>query len=342
MSTKANDCLEAKAFYLRNYRVPFTFEQIDAVNQEKRVLTGPKPRRCRFCDRGAPSVTFRDVAHAVPESIGNRRLISEYECDICNRFFGSGIENHFGNWSKPYRLIGGRRGKKGIPTFKGGGPSGWRIDRMGNRFEIVAGENKDIRPFTTSEDHRVVTFELPRDPYVPIDVLKTFVKMALSVMPDDEFVHFGETRDWLMDENSNGDFVHIPSAEWLVATSTPADSFAIHLLTRRPDASGRVPYAFLLLSYGVQRFQINIPCPARDEQFEIEGTIELPAFPWEDATEDLLYVGELDLTGTERVTGDKAQVTYQFETAEVSGPDPGLAPSAGQVMDKTTWRSGDF
>lgn len=341
MSTEANDCLETKAFYLRNYRVPFTFEQIDAANQEKRVLTGPNPRRCRFCDQGAPSVTFRDVAHAVPESIGNRRLISEYECDACNRFFGSGIENHFGNWSKPYRLIGGRSGKKGIPTLKGGGSSGWRIERMGNRFEIVAGENEGIRPFTTSENHRVVTLDLPRDPYVPIDVLKTFVKMALSVMPEGEFAHFRETRDWLMDRKSNGDFVHMPSAEWLVATSTPADSFAIHLLTRRPEAPERVPYAFLLLSYGVQRFQINIPCPARDNPTEVEGTVELPAFPWCDAEEDLLNAGELDLAGTEWVTGDKAQVTYRFETVEVIGQDPGPAPSAGQVMDKTTRRSGD-
>lgn len=95
MITEIDDGMAARAFYLRNYRMPFTFEQIDSANQEKRILPGPEPRRCRFCDRGVPAVTFRDVAHAVPESIGNRRLLSAYECDTCNRFCGSGIENHF-------------------------------------------------------------------------------------------------------------------------------------------------------------------------------------------------------------------------------------------------------
>lgn len=321
MFTEADYRKEAGAFYMRNYRLRFTFEQVDFANQAKRILCGPKPQRCRFCGQGVPEVTFGDVAHAVPESIGNRRLISEYECDTCNRFFGSGIENHFGNWSKPLRLLAGRSGKKGIPTLKGGGPSGWRIERTGNRFEIFAGANEDIRPFTTSEDHRVVTFKLTRDPYVPVAVLKTFVKMALSVMPDDEFANFGETRDWLMSEETGGEFIHIPSGEWLVATSTPADSFAIHLLTRRPDAPDRVPYAFLLLSYGIQRFQINIPCPARDEPFEVEVPIKLAPFPWPDAAGDVLHAGELDLAGADRVTGDTTHVTYRFETVEVSGID---------------------
>jgi hypothetical protein len=327
------DFHEAKAFYVRNYRLRFSFEQADLAKQAKRILHGSTPRRCRFCGKGAPEVTFGDVAHAVPESIGNRRLLSEYECDNCNRSFGSGIENDFGNWSKPLRLLAGRRGKKGIPTLKGGGPSGWRIERTGSRFEIFAGANEDDRPFTASEDHRIVNLTLTRDPYVPVAVLKTFVKMALSVMPDDEIVNFGETRNWLMETEINNDFIQIPSAEWLVATSTPANSFAIHLLTRKPDSPDRVPYAFLLLSYGMQRFQVNVPCPQRDGRFRVEAPIELKPFPWADATEDVLYAGEMDLSGSERVVGETINVTYQFENAEVSEVDKTPMMEAGEVPD---------
>ncbi|MBB3261284.1 HNH endonuclease [Paraburkholderia sp. WP4_3_2] len=324
MCTETENSSEAAAFYVRNYRLRFTFKQADVSKQPKRILRGPEPRRCRFCGRGAPEVTFRDVAHAVPELIGNRRLISEYECDTCNRFFGSGIENHFGNWSKPLRLLGGRRGKNGIPTLKGSGPSGWRIERTGNRFEIIAGANEEDRPFTASEDHRVINLALTRDPYEPVAVLKTFVKMALSVMPDDEFANFGETRDWLMDAGTGGQLIQAPCAEWLVATSTPADSFTLHLLTRRPDAPDRVPYAFLMLSCGIQRFQVNIPCPAHDDLVAAEAPIRLLAFPWPDATEDVLHAAEMDLSGTELVTGETISVTYRFETVEVreNGQNP--------------------
>ena len=324
---------KAEAFYVRNYHLRFTFEQVDFANQKKRILRGPEPRRCRFCGKGAPGVTFGNVAHAIPESIGNRRLISEYECDTCNRFFGSGIENHFGNWSKPLRLLAGRSGKKGIPTLKGGGPSGWRIERTGNRFEIFAGANEDDRPFTASEDHPVVNLALTRDPYVPVAVLKTFVKMALSVMPDDEFANFGETRDWLMGAGADDEFIQMPSAEWLITRSTPADSFAIHLLIRSPDAPDHVPYAYLLLSYGMQRFQVNVPCPSRDVRFTAESPVEVASFPWPDAAEDVLYAGEMDLSGTDRVTDDTINVTYQFETAEFSKSDQKPAPNVGRLKD---------
>jgi len=325
------DSHEAEAFYLRNYRLRFSFEQTDLAKQAKRILHGSTPQRCRFCGKGGPEVTFGDIAHAVPESIGNRRLLSEYECDNCNRSFGSGIENDFGNWSKPLRLLAGRRGKKGIPTLKGGGPSGWRIERTGSRFEIFAGANADNRPFTASEDHRTLKLTLTRDPYVPIAVLKTFVKMALSVMPDDEFTNFGETRDWLMETGMSNDFIQIPSAEWLVTTNTPANSFAIHLITRKQDAPDRVPYAFLLLSYGMQRFQANVPCPKRDGGVTVETPIELKPFPWPDAAEDVLYAGEMDLSGTGLITGDKISVTYQFENAVVSGMEQTPRPDAGDM-----------
>ncbi|MCA7888596.1 HNH endonuclease [Burkholderia contaminans] len=333
MSIESDYHRKAAAFYERNYRLRFTFEQVNIASQKKRILRGPEPRCCRFCGRGVSQVTFGDVAHAVPESIGNRRLISEYECDTCNRFFGSSIENHFGNWSKPNRLLAGRRGKTGIPTLKGGGPSGWRIERTGNRFEIFAGANEDDRPFTASEDHRVVNLSLTRDPYVPVAVLKTFVKMALSVMPDEEFANFGETRDWLMGARTGDDFIQIPSAEWLVATSTPADSFAIHLLTRKHNAPDRVPYAYLLLSYGNQRFQVNIPCPLHDVRLPMEAHIVLAPFPWPDAAEDVLHAGEIDLYGTDPVRDDTINVTYTFETAEASRLDHKPTPTADEAPD---------
>ncbi|GAA0189605.1 HNH endonuclease [Cupriavidus pauculus] len=332
-STEADYDKEAEAFYQRNYRLCFSFEQADLDNQPTRILHGPTPRHCRFCGKGAPDVAFRDDAHAVPESIGNRRLLSEYECDNCNRSFGSSIENDFGNWSKPLRLLAGRRGKKGIPTLKGGGPSGWRIERTGNRFEIIAGANEDDRPFTASEDHRIVNLTLTRDPYRPIAVLKTFVKMALSVMPDDELPNFSETLDWLMEARTGDEIIQVPSAEWLVAASTPASSLAIHLLTRKPDAPDRVPYAFLLLSYGMQRFQVNVPCPKRDGGLTVDAPIELKPFPWPDAAEDVLHAGEMDLSGTDRVTGDTISVTYQFENVDVSGMEQIPRPDTDDVPD---------
>jgi hypothetical protein len=38
-------------------------------------------------------------AHAFPEFIGNRELISNYECDICNERFSRTIEDHLAKYT---------------------------------------------------------------------------------------------------------------------------------------------------------------------------------------------------------------------------------------------------
>ena len=78
---------------------------------DKVVLGDMQNRICRFCGKQPPEVTFRKVAHAIPELLGNKSIESAYECDTCNQEFGSGIENDLGNWSKPMRTLIRIRGK---------------------------------------------------------------------------------------------------------------------------------------------------------------------------------------------------------------------------------------
>jgi HNH endonuclease len=73
--------------------------------ERKIVLAATADQTCRFCGRRPPDVSYKLEAHALPESIGNRSLVTKYECDLCNEFFGNGIENDFGNWSKPARTF---------------------------------------------------------------------------------------------------------------------------------------------------------------------------------------------------------------------------------------------
>lgn len=51
-------------------------------------------RVCRFCGRSMPDVKFKKVAHALSESIGNKHIINNEECDSCNENF-SIIEQDF-------------------------------------------------------------------------------------------------------------------------------------------------------------------------------------------------------------------------------------------------------
>src|SRR5207244_12306637 len=67
-------------------------------------------RSCRFCGRSA-TTTFKNVSHAIPQSFGNKNLITLDECDACNRLFSESFEHDFDNYTRPIRTILGKIGK---------------------------------------------------------------------------------------------------------------------------------------------------------------------------------------------------------------------------------------
>lgn len=52
-------------------------------------------RVCRFCKQKYPSVKFNSVAHTISEALGNKKLITNDECDECNSYFDKNIERFY-------------------------------------------------------------------------------------------------------------------------------------------------------------------------------------------------------------------------------------------------------
>jgi hypothetical protein len=316
---------QAVNFYRRNYRGACAYLLSD--DSERITLQDMGSQRCRFCGRRDSEVSFKRVAHAIPELLGNKKLFSRYECDTCNTFFGSGIENDYGNWSKPMRTLTGRKGKNGVPTHKGGGESGWRIERKDNHFSINAGKDEHSRPFVMSEDHRVVDFALKCDPHRPMAVHKAFVKMALSIMPESELPNFRQALAWIMNPIHRED---MPILAPLFVTFTPGlapiDGIKVGVICRKENAPDAAAYAFLMLSYGNESFQVIVPSPERDVALEGKENLALPPFPQPLSPDGPIRVFELDLRDTELVTDAVAQCTFEFESVESTG----LGPADGE------------
>src|SRR5258706_1693929 len=64
----------------------------------EKIYLGTDHKVCRFCGKHSPIVKFRTDAHVIPQSIGNRYLLSYFECDTCNHFFGNKYENSLTNF----------------------------------------------------------------------------------------------------------------------------------------------------------------------------------------------------------------------------------------------------
>ena len=248
------------AFYSANYDIIGAW----FLRPGEKVVLGDKSNRiCRFCAKGAPEVTFKKIAHAIPELLGNKSIESSYECDICNEEFGKGIENDLGNWSKPMRTLIRIRGKNGVPTLKKGGDQpGWRIEYDDSKLSVRAYENDPI--YEVDEKNRSVTFKLRRDAYTPIAVLKAFIKIGLTLLPDAEIGNFLGLITWIKEKNHRKPYLNqCPVIYTFLPGPMPNDFIAACILRRKQKVTG-IPYAFLVLSYGNETFQIPLPSEQLD------------------------------------------------------------------------------
>src|SRR6478736_2593665 len=93
-----------KIEYLLSHKLSPAFSQMysDEVllhaNATRTTFLGEKTNKvCRFCKRNSNETTFKMDAHVFPEFMGNRHLLSHFECDQCNVLF-SRYETSFSNF----------------------------------------------------------------------------------------------------------------------------------------------------------------------------------------------------------------------------------------------------
>jgi hypothetical protein len=148
-------------------------------------------------------VSFHDLAHVIPESLGNKKLFSNYECDSCNHEFGNTIEDHLNKYLMPYRIGSIILGKKTTLSYKIGKND--RLDVTGRHWNIthVNGDedekklNEVLDTIVEEIDDHTVRFKIKRQTYIPIFVYKALEKIALDIIPDNEVSEFNDTFIWL-------------------------------------------------------------------------------------------------------------------------------------------------
>ena len=110
--------LKKIAFYDKHYQIAICLPLVSKTPIKLCDNENVGERKCRFCGKSKPEVSFRNTAHAIPEFLGNKSLISMNECDICNEFFANEYEDHLAKWFGPARSLCQMRGKKGTPKYK--------------------------------------------------------------------------------------------------------------------------------------------------------------------------------------------------------------------------------
>ena len=316
LEEKAADALK---FYEANYEKVFW----QGLQPAKRPTTlGSKPQCCRFCDRTRPEVTFKKKAHAVPELIGNKTLLSLYECDDCNDRFSS-FEDDFAKMTLGDRSISGTRGKKTVPTLTATGQRS-RIEH--ESAGLVMKQYIDEGFISIDEQASQLKISYETQPFRPLGAYKCLTKMAYTLLPEGELAHFPEVKAWLLEKDVATKKVyrdgnHLCSISF-VPGPKPFPCPIVALLRRKTDVVA--PYAMFFVAFANWSYQIFVPCPRQDAALAGKS-VQIYLYPhlyqlqpW--LAPGLVQVKNTDLSDAQRRAEPK-KINLHFDAMKSADPD---------------------
>lgn len=253
-----------------------TYSAIATVDTTSgKIYLGNKSGQCRYCLKSSPEVSFSKKAHAIPHFLGNNEIFSYDECNSCNRFFGNGYDDDLSKYLGGRRTLSQICGKKGIPSYKTKhGLS--RIDKKEDGITMISSDGDEIA--SLDEGSNTVEIKIHQQPYSPLGVYKSLVKMAVALALQDIIPLLDTTRQWLMRDDFD---------EYLYFTPFMIDSFIpgpgpmrnqlfAMLLKRSEEAN--IPSLVFWLSVSNYYFQIIVPCFDLDQNLAGQE-IKCPKIP---------------------------------------------------------------
>ena len=255
LTKEQNDAVE---FYDQHYSIVFDSELTVGHHIKLADQQDKEGRICRFCGLGKPQVTVRKVAHAVPEFLGNKSLVSQNECDACNEKLAYEYEDHLSKWFGPMRTVSQIKGKSGVPTYKN---KDIRIEmgEKGLKIGIVAEDLESSLKFDGPFSFKIPV-PTPAQAHVPLRAAKALLKVACSICPLELLGECQPTIDWLM-SRMKARFSVFPVLFAFTPGPNPYREGRVLLLRRKSNA--RLPFLWCVLATSNFRFQFFVPfCPS--------------------------------------------------------------------------------
>lgn len=255
-------------FYSQNYETIVEYKY--TPNKGEQYLGDKENRICRFCNKDKTQTEFCDNpknAHAIPQLLGNNEIFSYYECIPCNTFFAK-YELELGAYTQPLRVALQIPGKKGYAHIND--KQVW--DNKEKRY--IRKEIK--RKSGLDEEKKEYLFQEKIPPYVPIKVTKAFVKIAMTLLPEEYTNHFQTTLKWLKSDSND----QLSSVDWGV-TFTPGEicsSVNYATIIGKPDCSNKISCMYFVISIGNFMFQIPLELDKNDTDVK-KNKIEVPIYP---------------------------------------------------------------
>lgn len=236
-------------------------ERYDMTNPrtDRRALIGAdrEPRTCRFCRRTAANgASFEKKAHVIPTALGNDHLKSAEECDDCNGHFGRETEPSLIAMLDVQRVFLGTQGRgknEGRPKLRFGEAS---LAHDGKKVNIASRS-------LTKDASGAMSVDLGKGaPLVPSAVYRALVKMALSVVGEEQLPELKETIEWVRHGTHVGGA--LPTVASAVVFLPPDPSAQLTVYTRKAPHQ-RLPHIVGEFRLGCYIYVFAVPFSHADK-----------------------------------------------------------------------------
>lgn len=273
---------------------------------------------CRFCSKKKPETSFTSKPHIISRLFGNNAGISDFECDNCNNHF-SKFETSMADFLGVNRTIYSL-GKEKIPTFKAADKS---IEARGS--EIFGHEAVEISAkmpglISSLSETGQIEMQFKNNSYVPINVYKSLLKIALTIMPESEFRNYGLVKDFLLSDLNPKHFA--PHATSVYRSQIGGEvAMPYGILCKKKNATSDLPTHIFQLYFQDSCLQLHLPYHKTDKQLvELEKLVIPMCPPFVFTTTPLPgkanYV-TLDLSSSEKKLGEVNKMYLNFETDKI-------------------------
>ncbi|MDC9513100.1 hypothetical protein PSH47_04900 [Pseudoalteromonas sp. CST5] len=239
---------------------------IEGRISDKKIKVGERlksNRVCRFCNNTRDNVTsFSQEAHAISESLGNKTVILNEECDGCNKYFSETIERDIDTYLKILTAFFKVRNKDNkVPKIKGKNFEFFHNTTSEGPDHILmykpSGDDEGLEKSTSSK-----RIPLKFNGKVKMqNIYKALVKFSLSVIDNDDLNKFGKTIRWI-----SGDFFYKKLPKIAVLTSYHGFSKGAELkVYLRKDNDARLPFAVGEFQFTFLKYVFIIPTFDDDE-----------------------------------------------------------------------------
>lgn len=310
-TVKKYDPLKVDEYYEKNYEFLCGQRSNFSEGEAGALLKSSKEKSCRFCGKSFPEVSFEKDAHVFPRSTGNVNLLSKYECDSCNSFFGATLESEYSNLFNFSHTVYGVAGRKNkIPMLQSNdNRSKVKVvkhpEKEGN-LHIINEERGSIHT-DINVQKKELTYEGPTITVLPIAVYKCLTKMALTMMPETETKDFSDAFMWIRERKHKNFFENKKHLCRYIEFYGVNVDYPMGFLFKRKPKSKNGPYMLFVYVYAKMVLMIEVPTKHYKYPYDLRK-IE-PPFVMGNVFEEKI----IDLSSCEKIKIERQRRTFKAQ-----------------------------